>query len=72
MYRPMRAKMLRLLSLGLAAAFLSGCGGGGTGGTAVVDRSITTTGSYKTLRTLKNGATVKIDNNTQKKDEEKS
>jgi HlyD family secretion protein len=30
------------------------------------------TGSYKTLRTLKNGATVKIDNNTQKKDEEKS
>jgi HlyD family secretion protein len=30
------------------------------------------TGSYKILRTLKNGATVKIDNNTQKKDEEKS
>jgi HlyD family secretion protein len=30
------------------------------------------TGSYKILRTLKNGASVKIDNNTQKKDEEKS
>jgi HlyD family secretion protein len=30
------------------------------------------TGSYKILRTLKNGATVKIDNNAQKKDEEKS
>jgi HlyD family secretion protein len=30
------------------------------------------TGSYKILRTLKNGATVKIDNSVQKKDEEKS
>ena len=30
------------------------------------------TGSYKVLRTLKNGATVKIDNNAEKKDEEKS
>jgi HlyD family secretion protein len=30
------------------------------------------TGSYKILRTLKNGATVKIDNSVQKKDDEKS
>ena len=30
------------------------------------------TGSYKVLRTLKNNATVKIDNNADKKDEEKS
>lgn len=30
------------------------------------------TGSYKVLRTLKNGATVKIDNSTDKKEEEKS
>ena len=30
------------------------------------------TGSYKVLRTLKNGATVKIDNNADKKDTEKS
>jgi HlyD family secretion protein len=30
------------------------------------------TGSYKVLRTLKNNATVKIDNNADKKDEDKS
>jgi HlyD family secretion protein len=30
------------------------------------------TGSYKVLRTVKNGASVKIDNTTPKKEEEKS
>ena len=30
------------------------------------------TGSYKVLRTLKNGATVKVDNTAPKKEEEKS
>jgi HlyD family secretion protein len=30
------------------------------------------TGSYKVLRTLKNNATVKVDNNADKKDEDKS